>query len=66
MVRTAWKQLAPGRALAFDSPRYQTVKTILNKGLEQQPIHEDLLDSLTATYTGKGRLSRDTRKLLIH
>ncbi len=59
-------EAACARALAFDSPRYQTVKTILNKGLEQQPIHEDLLDSLTATYTGKGRLSRDTRKLLIH
>ena len=54
------------RALAFDSPRYRTVKTILSKGLDQHPVQEDLFDSLTEAYTGQGRFSRDTRKLLTH
>ncbi len=57
-------EAACARALAFDSPRYQTVKTILNKGLDQQPLAENRLDSLAATYTGQGRFCRDTRQLL--
>ena len=57
-------EAACARALAFDSPRYRTVKTILNNGLDQQPVQADLFDSLTEAYTGQGRFSRDTRKLL--
>ena len=59
-------EAACARALAFDSPRYRTVKTILSKGLDQHPVQEDLFDSLTEAYTGQGRFSRDTRKLLTH
>ena len=59
-------ETACARALAFDSPRYQTVKTILNKGLDQHPVQEKLFDSLAEAYTGRGRFSRDTRKLLTH
>jgi transposase len=54
------------RALAFDSPLYRTVKTILEKGLDQSPPQEELFDSLADAYTGQGRFSRDTRKLLTH
>ena len=59
-------ETACARALAFDSPRYRTVKTILNNGLDQQPVQEELFDSLAEAYTGQGRFSRDTRKLLTH
>jgi len=54
------------RALAFDSPLYRTVKTILEKGLDQSPVEEPLFDRLADAYTGEGRFSRDTRKLLTH
>ena len=37
-----------------------------NNGLDQNPAQEDLFDSLTEAYTGQGRFSRDTRKLLTH
>lgn len=57
-------EAACARALAFDSPLYQTVKTILNKGLDQHPIEVGLFDSLAAAYTGQGRFCRNTRKLL--
>jgi len=59
-------EAACSRALAFDSPRYRTVKTILNKGLDQHPVQEGLFDSLTTAYTGQGRFSRDPSKLLTH
>jgi transposase len=59
-------EAACARALAFDSPRYQTVKTILNKGLDQHPVEESLFDSLSAAYTGQGRFCRNPRKLLTH
>jgi len=54
------------RALVFDSPLYRTVKAILSKGLDQHPVQESLFDSLAEAYTGQGRFSRDTRKLLTH
>jgi transposase len=54
------------RALAFDNPRYRAVKTILQKGLDQQPDVQRAFDALSETYTGHGRFSRDTRKLLSH
>jgi transposase len=53
------------RALAFDNPRYQTVKTILAKGLDQQPSPEAAFDQLGETYTGKGRFCRNINNLLI-
>lgn len=59
-------EAACARALAFDSPRYQTVKTILNNGLDQHPGQETLFGSLAEAYTGQGRFCRDTRKLLTH
>jgi transposase len=53
------------RALAFQSPYYQTIKSILKKGLEYAPLPEqEAFDALTETYTGKGRFCRDTSTLL--
>lgn len=54
------------RALAFDDPRYRTVKTILGRGLDQVGLIEEAFDGLCETYTGSGRFSRDTRNLLDH
>jgi len=51
------------RAMAFANPRYRTVKTILEKGLDQQPWDTDAPPPLAAPYTGQGRFSRDTRHL---
>ncbi len=52
------------RALAFDNPRYRSVKTILEKGLDQVAMAEAAFDSLADSYTGSGRFSRDTSTLL--
>ena len=53
------------RALAFQSPHYQTIKSILKKGLEYEPLPEqEAFDELTETYTGKGKFSRNTSTLL--
>ncbi len=53
------------RALVFQSPRYKTVKSILQKGLEYAPLPEqDAFEGLAETYTGNGRFCRDTSKLL--
>lgn len=45
------------RALAFDDPRYRTVKTILAKGLDQTTVSNSF-DSVADTYTRGGRFSR--------
>jgi hypothetical protein len=50
------------RALAHDSVLYRTVKTILEKGLDQQPP-EPTPPPLQAPYTGQGRFCRDTAEL---
>jgi hypothetical protein len=50
------------RALAFDSPRYRSVKQILEKGLDQSPQSD--LPVLAPVYTGQARFLRDTTKLL--
>jgi transposase len=42
------------RALRFESPRYRTVKTILEKGLDQKP-QESPRQPLSNVYTGSGR-----------
>jgi len=54
------------RALAFGNPRYRSVKMILEKGLDQVAMAETAFDSLSESYTGSGRFSRDTRTLLTH
>jgi transposase len=54
------------RALAYDNPRYRTVKTILEKGLDQHPSAEQAFDTLADSYTGQGRFCRNTRHLLKH
>jgi hypothetical protein len=54
------------RALAFDNPRYRTVKTILEKGLDQVQDPAAAFDTLAESYTGAGRFVRDTRKLPTH
>lgn len=59
-------EAASARALAYASPHYRTIKTILENGLDQQPLDEASFDQLGDAYTGRGRFSRDTRKLLTH
>lgn len=54
------------RALDFDNPRYGTVKTILQKGLDAVPTPEQAFDALADSYTGRGRFSRPTHTLLKH
>ena len=54
------------RALDFDNPRYNTVKTILKKGLDGLPTPEQAFDSLAASYTGHGRFCRPIHTLLKH
>lgn len=54
------------RALAFDDPRFRTVKTILSRGLDQVALQEDAFDRLSDAYTGSGRFNRDTKDLLTH
>jgi len=54
------------RALFFDNPRYRTVKTILKKGLDQQPVQQPLFETLAEVYTGKARFGRDIHTLNIH
>ncbi len=54
------------RALDFDNPRYGTVKTILQKGLDGLPTPEQTFDSLADSYTGHGRFCRPLHTLLKH
>jgi transposase len=57
---------ACSRALAFDNPRYRTVKTILEKGLDQRPLEEPAPPPLGEPYTGQGRFARNIAQLLLH
>ena len=59
-------EAAAVRALAYASPHYRTIKTILENGLDQQGHDEAGFDRLSSAYTGRGRFSRDTKKLLTH
>lgn len=53
------------RALSFQCGYYKTVKSILQQGLEYEPLPEQkAFDVLAEAYTGKGRFCRDTSKLL--
>jgi transposase len=51
------------RALAYDDPRYRTVKTILDNGLDQQLEIPETNKTLTGAYTGNGRFTRDAKSL---
>ena len=63
---TARLEAACQRALHFDNPRYRTVKTILEKGLDQHPSPEQAFDQLANSYTGQGRFCRNPNTLLKH
>ncbi len=65
-ARSTLDEPLPPEALAFDTPRYRSVKTILDNGLDQQPLDEPAFDALSEAYTGAGRFGRNTRKLLTH
>lgn len=56
-------ETACSRALSFDSPRYRTVKTILERG-QDQILADQNVPALPAIYTGKSRFQRDTKSLL--
>lgn len=53
------------RALAFQCGYYKTVKSILQQGLEYEPLLEKkAFDVLAEAYTGQGRFCRNTKTLL--
>lgn len=52
------------RALMFDNPRYQTVKSILHQGLDQLCTEQDAADGLAEAYSGTSRFCRDITTLL--
>jgi hypothetical protein len=56
------------RALHFDNPRYKTVKTILEKGLDQTPLQADqsVQIPLSSVYTVDGRFLRPTGEMQLH
>jgi transposase len=55
---------ACSRALFFNNPRYRTVKGILQKGLDQVQLLDDLnLVALASTYTSAGRFLRQASEL---
>lgn len=54
------------RALHYGNPRYRTVKTILEKGLDQHPSTRQAVDNLAESYTGQGRFCRNPNTLLKH
>jgi transposase len=52
------------RALIFDNPRYKTVKYILEKGLDQETIHDPSAGvPLSSVYTVDGRFLRSPAEL---
>ena len=57
---------ACARALTFDNVRYSAIKQILEKGLDELPHETNAFDSLSDSYTGKGRFHRDPNKLIPH
>ena len=52
------------RALDYDNPRYRTVKTILLKGLDQQPDCLVPEQKLPQSYRGASRFCRDPKALI--
>jgi len=53
------------RALFYDNPRYQTVKTILAKELDHLETPPETNKQLSNVYTGNGTFCRDANTLLI-
>ena len=53
------------RALFYDNPRYQTVKTILIKELDHLEMPRETSRQLSDVYTGNGKFCRDATTLLI-
>ena len=51
------------RALAFENLGYRSVKTILDKDLDQVADPKGAFDTLGDAYTGGARYGRDTRDL---
>lgn len=51
------------RALAFDNPRYRTVKSILERGLDQEPASSVTHARVSGAYDGSGRFCRDMSTL---
>ena len=56
-------EAACSRANHYGTPHYQAVKTILQKGLDQQTLLAGF-DALATTYTEGGRFCRDTHTIL--
>lgn len=56
---------ACARALAFNSPKYRTVKGILDKGLESESVPKPAAANAD-TYLNGGRFGRDLHSLLLH
>lgn len=56
-------EAACSRANHYGTPHYKAVKTILQKGLDQQTLLS-AFDALAATYTEGGRFCRDTHTIL--
>ena len=56
-------EVACKRALAYDNPRYRTVKVILTKGLDQLAEETLTPEALPEAYSGKGRFCRKDRSL---
>jgi transposase len=55
------------RALFFDNPRYRTVKSILEQGLDQVPLEEPLNPvALSSTYTDTARFLRPAADLQLN
>ena len=52
------------RALAFATPQYRAVKTILHRGLDQQPVEGEAVRVLAPVYTGAAHYNRDPGELL--
>jgi len=56
-------EAACARALAFDDPRYRSVKTILEKGLDQFESFPAQGGLLPPVYAGQARFLRNTKKM---
>ena len=55
------------RALFFDNPRYRTVKSILDQGLDQNPLPQPVSRlPLSSTYTDTARFLRPAAELTLH
>jgi len=55
------------RALTFSSPKYRTIKTILDKGLDSSPEVQSASTTAPAdTYLNGGRFGRDLQSILLH